>query len=333
MATSFRVVALLSLVMAIVGDADGKKRGGGKKRGWFEARSRELREGRNALGAWRSASQPLHTTRCGDRVCRPGEGNLKGYGHWVQPYEHTDVKLSEYGKTAPGWEAHSAFPSARYTNLIQLARERLRDGFVILTAADFDFRFMALNWYRAATRIGVANGLVHALDTEAYAFLRDRGVPTNDGSIALNAWNSTRLRRHLQRALAERHMAAAALVDAGINVLLMDSSAVLLRPVAPYFTSVAAMALDVMAMRANCDATKEPALGCNLLWNFLFLRGAPPARPPAPRDTRVLDYVQSAIERGLVDFYLRWWRSVWHYHPHPRCVRVPLLPCICHVSP
>jgi hypothetical protein len=29
---------------------------------------------------------PTHATLCAGRPCRPGEGNLRGYKMWVQPY-------------------------------------------------------------------------------------------------------------------------------------------------------------------------------------------------------------------------------------------------------
>ena len=328
LASSWRAVWILSLLGAdgqLLG-ADAKKHGGDKKQ------RRRMREGRSTLGAWSTSSEPMHKVQCGDHVCRPGEGNLKGYSHWKQPYEHMDFKPSARDKTAPGWTRANPFPAQHYTGLIEMARRASQPhGFVVLTAADFDFRLMALNWHRAAVKAGVANGLVHALDPEAFGFLHGRGVPTHNGTAALEAWQASRLRRHIQRALAERHMAAAALVDAGISTLLMDTSSVILKPLAPYFSSEAtrALATDVMAMRSRCRADKERTTGCELLWTLVYFRGAPPAKPGAPRDTRVLDFIRAAIETGLVDFYLRWWAAEathpqatrTHSARRPRCVR------------
>lgn len=47
---------------------------------------------------------------------------------------------------------------------------------------------------------------------------------------------------------------------------------------------------------------QEPA-GCGFVWNFLFLRGT----APEPRRQRVVEFVRAGIQRGMIDFYLRWW--------------------------
>lgn len=36
--------------------------------------------GKTSLGSWEEAQGPMHKVQCGARACRPGEGNLKGYG-------------------------------------------------------------------------------------------------------------------------------------------------------------------------------------------------------------------------------------------------------------
>ena len=41
----------------------------------------------------------LHTTRCGNRICRPGEGNVKGYTHSTQPYMYVSDALCVLGST------------------------------------------------------------------------------------------------------------------------------------------------------------------------------------------------------------------------------------------
>ena len=57
-------------------------------------------------------------------------------------------------------------------------------------------------------------------------------------------------------------------------------------------------------MRGACNAKREPLLGCGLMWNFLFLRGS---TADAEQRARLVRFVHAAIEKGMVDFYLRWW--------------------------
>lgn len=115
---------------------------------------------------------------------------------------------------------------------------------------------------------------------------------------------ATRLQRHIQRALAERHMAAAALAHAGFDVLLTDTTHVFTRPIAPFLATAPSNA-DILAMRTGCGLKREPLLGCGFSWNFLLLRGS--AGGDLARRERVVAFVQTAIDVGMVDFYLRWW--------------------------
>lgn len=75
-------------------------------------------------------------------------------------------------------------------------------------------------------------------------------------------------------------------------MLLADSSAVVLKPVAPFFIDTMSRGTppEIMAMRGGCGPNRK--LGCDLLWNFLFLRGA------GPGDSRVLEYIHGAISKG-----------------------------------
>ena len=212
--------------------------------------------------------------------------------------------LNGLSKLAPhNWAKGAPFPALFYTELIAAAERVHEDRVVVLAAADFDFRELAENWYLAARRARISNALLYALDAEAAAHFVARAIPTANGTANLNAWSATRLQRHLQRALAERHMAAAALVHGGFDVLLTDVSAVLLRPIAPTLRSLSVDGPDLYAQRGPCRLSKEPAIGCSFQWNLLFARG----NVPAPRRARVVTFVQAAIDRGMVDFYLRWW--------------------------
>lgn len=268
------------------GKRSGKRRlGGGKKSG-------SKAESGNSLGAWTvtlcgDEVCPMHKTKCGDHICRPGEGNLKGYGHWSQPYKQTDVP-KDAPKYVPGW-TNTHFPAERYVPLVTLAKERQRDGIIIFTAADFDYREHAENWWLFTQRAGVPNALVHSLDNEAYDYFRSKNIPAANGTGSMDAWLSSRLQRHIQRALAERHMAAAALVHARLSVLMMDSTAVLVRDPMPYLRGAPG---DISAMRGGCRPDKFPA-GCEPMWNLLFLR----ATAEDEQRARVIAYIKSSIDK------------------------------------
>ena len=290
-AASLLPAVLASLLPAVVAAPRGRK---------LKRRMEGKKAGSN-LGATRVASGPLHVEQCGDRLCRPGEGNLGGYAHWSMPWEPPPI--DSLIKTAPDWPKGAPFPAARYTHLVSAARSVARENFVLFAAADFDFRELGENWYEGAKRAGMPNALLYALDSSAYAHFLSKSIPTTNGTANLNAWATTRLQRHIQRALAERHMAAAALANAGLDVLLSDTTHVFLRPVLPFFRSQP-LSIDLFAMRGACGVKREPVLGCGLVWNFLFLRGG--ATDAARRD-RVVSFVNAALDLGMVDFYLRWW--------------------------
>ena len=292
-------LTLLLLLCSSVHPAQSSRKHPTKSSRKSRALRQKLRSGNN-LGAWTEATAPLHSTVCGDHTCRPGEGNLKGYQHWSQPYESAPLAgLSKRG--AHGWSKGSAFPSDKYTGLVAAAQRVQRHRLVAMTVADFDFRLLAENWYQHAQRADLP-AIVHALDSEAFGYLSARGVATHNGTDNLLAWSITKLQRHIQRALAEKHMAAAALVAAGLDVLMFDSTHVPLRSPLAFFSAPELAAVDLFAPRGECNAQKQRA-GCSLAWNFLFLRGS----APAPRRDRIVRYMQAAVDTGMVDFYLRWW--------------------------
>ena len=292
-------LTLLLLLCSSVHPAQSSRKHPTKSSRKSRALRQKLRSGNN-LGAWTEATAPLHSTVCGDHTCRPGEGNLKGYQHWSQPYESAPLAgLSKRG--AHGWSKGSAFPSDKFTGLVAAAQRVQRHRLVAMTVADFDFRLLAENWYQHAQRADLP-AIVHALDSEAFGYLSARGVATHNGTDNLLAWSITKLQRHIQRALAEKHMAAAALVAAGLDVLMFDSTHVPLRSPLAFFSAPELAAVDLFAPRGECNAQKQRA-GCSLAWNFLFLRGS----APAPRRDRIVRYMQAAVDTGMVDFYLRWW--------------------------
>ena len=60
----------------------------------------------------------LHRTRCGNRDCRPGEGNVKGYTHSTQPY--TSPSLPPDALKMP---PHEPNPETTYAELVAAAHD------------------------------------------------------------------------------------------------------------------------------------------------------------------------------------------------------------------
>lgn len=220
---------------------------------------------------------PIHTTVCGSRTCRPGEGNPT-VTHGENPFEFPVAP--EAMKRGPPHEPDPK--SAQYAPLVAAAKAiaHQHHHLVIMTAADFDYRELAENWYRAVKRFS-GNALVYALDQQAHEHLVARGVASVDGSANVDAWNATRLVRHIQRAEAEKHLAAAALAAAGLDVLLTDTTHVVTGDIVP--------ALAALGKAHNAADAAVPRAGCN---------GKPPVRaPPQIQLARALARYISACRR------------------------------------
>ena len=234
---------------------------------------------------------PTHSVRCGSRACRPGEGNLKGYRHWAQPYLHREAYVQSRVRRAP----HG--PDARgYAGLVREAQRVAIDGLVVVAAADFDYRELVLNWVMHAHQLGYANSLVLSMDVELHADLVARNVPSFDNSALLDEWNATCLTRHIQRVRMERHLGLAALVSAGLDVLHTDATAVFVRGFVPELRAEAATHdADFLVQRDGGPAVAK--LGCSVGAGFVYLR--------AKRRAAVVRFIHDVVTRGLVEFYLR----------------------------
>lgn len=176
---------------------------------------------------------------------------------------------------------------------------------VVFSVADFDYRYLAENWFKAAAKAGMTNAIVYALDEEAHAYFVSKGVRSFDGSGNLAAWNQTRLQRHVQAAEAERHLAAAALAAGGLDVLLTDVTQVILGDVTPMLAAVAKApeGVDMAVGRGGCNG--KPPTGCGPMFNLVFLRG----NGAAEQRARAVAWQVAGVKKGLVDFYLRWWNG------------------------
>ena len=134
-----RTIVLLALALLLVAASDAKKSGG---KGKGARRKLAQRKGGSSLGAWTEATAPMHKTVCDGRPCRPGEGNLKGYAHWKQPYEPPAEGIVKTLSKRPVHEP----TREHYASLIDAATSVQSGGLVLLAAADFDYRELALNW-------------------------------------------------------------------------------------------------------------------------------------------------------------------------------------------
>ncbi|EOD04251.1 hypothetical protein EMIHUDRAFT_453936, partial [Emiliania huxleyi CCMP1516] len=169
----------------------------------------EARQARARRGLPPLPVTPTHTVRCGSRDCRPGEGNLKHamdkhgkFKQWEQPYEHREGFVQSRLRSPP----HRPRPNVEYAGLVALAaRLAPRGGPVLLAAADWDYRELALNWYLHARRLGYRGALVLSMERALHELLLRRGVPSFDGGALLAAWNRTCLQRHIQAVRMERH--------------------------------------------------------------------------------------------------------------------------------
>ena len=168
---------------------------------------------------------PTHTTVCSGRPCAPGEGNLKGYKMWGQPYLHREDYVQSRIRRAP----HTPDTKQTYAGLVALAGQVQQGGLVVLTSGDWDFRDIVLNWVLHAHRHGYRNTLVLSMDSELHGALQRHNIATFDNSALLAEWNTTCLQRHIQQVRMERQLALAALVAAGFDVLHTDASAIFVK--------------------------------------------------------------------------------------------------------
>jgi len=181
---------------------------------------------------------------------------------------------------------------------------------VVMCAADWDYRELARNWHKATQRVGLGNALVYALDLPALHYLTAHGVPAVDGSDNLNAWNRTRIGRHIQRAEAERHVAAAAVAASGLDVLLTEATHVLIGDITPTLHALvkneqfsADEVIDLAVPKGNCNG--RPPVGCGPWWNLVFLRGA----GTIEQRRKAVTFQMAGVRKGMIDFYLRWFNG------------------------
>ena len=317
---ALRAIAVLLLFLSAC-EARGRRRGGkrlddvetideGLPAHWSAGKRAEVARATKAEGVERERRAkaglsalplfPTHTTVCNGRPCRPGEGNMKGYTMWSQPYEHREAYVQSRRRKRP----HEPDPTTTYVELVRVAKRIQKDGMVFVTAGDFDYREMIYNWVMHAHQLKYFNSLVLAMDTELFADLGRRRIPAFDNSALLDAWNATCLQRHIQAVRMERHLGIAALVGAGISVFHAEASVVLLRDVMP---SLRAQPADVDMLFQRDDWPAEPlrTMGCAVNAGLYFLR--------ASRSTEVVRFVTDAAKRGLIEFYLRWNNIVDQY--------------------
>ena len=99
--------------------------------------------------------------------------------------------------------------------------------------------------------------------------------------------------------VAGRGAAGGALVAAGLDVLYTDATAVFVRDAVPYFMGQPA---EVQVMLQRDDWPQDPvrSMGTSVNAGFIYLRSREGSR------SDVVRLVQDAVDRGLIEFYLRW---------------------------
>jgi len=275
---------------------------------------------------------PTHATRCGERACRPGEGNIrhdmengehggKRYKMWGQPYEHREQYVQSRSRRAP----HAPNPATTYAGLAAAARAVARDNLVLMASGDFDYREIVVNWALHVRKLGRTNALVYSMDGELHAELQRRSMPSYDGSALVDAWNATCLQRHVQAVRMERHLAAAALVAAGLDVLYAaahslcaiprtsahvsptprraraprytDATCIFTRDFVPW---LAAQPSELHVLLQRDDWPQDPVkqMGTSVNAGLVYLRSREGSR------SYVVRLVQDAVDRGLIEFYL-----------------------------
>ena len=235
---------------------------------------------------------PTHSTVCnGSRPCRPGEGNLKGYRFWGQPYIHREDYVQSRLRRPP----HEPNPKEEYARLCAIARRVQIGGLVIVAAGDWDWRRIILNWVIHAHRLGYSNAIVLSMDEPLHTELHRRGIATFDNSANLDAWNVTCLQRHIQRVRMERVLAVAALLAGGFDVLHTDATAIFVRDFVPLLK--ATPGVDLLAQREGAppDVLKRTGAGVNA--GFIYLR--------ATKAEAMVRFLGEVVKRGLVEFYHR----------------------------
>jgi len=151
---------------------------------------------------------------------------------------------------------------------------------------------------------GHGNGLVVSMERQLHDALVAHGAASFDNSANLAAWNGTCLQRHIQAVRMERHVAAAALVASGLDVLATDASAVILKPMLPYLSTLPTD-VDLAIQRDDWPSGPVQQMGTAVNAGFMYMRGT--------HANDVTRLVMDAVYRGLIEFYLRWNNIVDQY--------------------
>jgi len=73
-----------------------------------------------------ASAEPLHKFECGRRPCRPGEGNLRGYDQWTQPYAPIDEAALKNLSKGPPHRARGPHYDALTTRAVERAGPGIR---------------------------------------------------------------------------------------------------------------------------------------------------------------------------------------------------------------
>ena len=238
---------------------------------------------------------PTHTTTCSNHECRPGEGNLKGYKMWGQPYIHREPWVQSKARRPP----HKPDPLTQYAALVAAARKIQHKNVVIMAAADWDFRLIISDWHHHLRLHGYHNNLVLSMDTDLHSFLSRQRIPSVDNSENVNDWNTTCLQRHMQRVRMERQLAIAALIASGLDVLNTDATVVFTKPgLFDLFNQAPLNQADLIVQREGGPGGAVKRIGTAVNAGFTYVR--------CRNNEGVQKFLANVVTRGLVEFYNRW---------------------------
>jgi hypothetical protein len=106
----------------------------------FPNRAPTEKEARDSGATLKAATSmpwlPTHSTNCNGRPCEPGEGNLRGYKMWGQPYIHREAWVQAKSRRPP----HTPDPTVNYAELVRVARGVAQRNLVVMAAGDWDVR-------------------------------------------------------------------------------------------------------------------------------------------------------------------------------------------------
>jgi hypothetical protein len=145
-------------------------------------------------------------------------------------------------------------------DIVNLARTSY-DKFVIVTAADYAYRGILVNWMAGVHKLRIDNYVVLCLDDELALFMQQIGRPCihRPAQGAGHIWLT-------------RFQTAAVLLNSGMNVLMSDTDAMWLKDPTDLLQG------DIAASRGNMPEDVASRFGATACMGFIYFRSVAPVR-------------------------------------------------------